>query len=614
MDRVPHDVNTGSEPTWTMVSGVPTLCAPATDIFAIGVEFGVGRGDETFPQVGITHLVEHLAFPRERHRRVDANATVRTATTGFWLSGRNRSTVLDALTTISERLAALPTDEFESEREVLRVENQSRATSVVETALLLRFGAHGPGLTALDENALITCTPSDVRSWAEQWFAQNNAAMWMVGEPGDDVVLALRPGPTISRPAPSANSEIVLPSLYTAAPQGGVTITFTAAASDDVRLGVMVAEQMLMRRLRFDQSLTYSVLTDVALLPGGRCHVTLTADCQPGNETDVANEMLRVVDEIASYGPPADEFDDHIDVVRRSRIDDIRGLAEQLAGGTDPFVGWHEPTVATVSAAFRDAVTSLLVMVPLGTRVDRAGLEPYPMFSSQRLSGTTFRTGGGFLRRKGSTDQTVVVAAEGISIVGPVGAVTVLFADCAGMLTWADGTRALWGNDGFHVTIDPRNWRNGEEIIAALDAGVPTHRIVPMDRGTAGVDAVSTATGQAKPNLKHDSLAGVGTHLRTDETLVAVVPAGRERRMGLLAVTSARLLWLHEEHLIQQFRLEEIQGIDTRMSFGCPYILVRANDEDMEFTGLDIRAAQSFVLDVHGAVTTYVGPPRVDSS
>ncbi len=612
MDRVPHDVNTGSQPAWTMVSGVPTLCAPATDIFAIGVEFGVGRGDETFPQTGITHLVEHLAFPRERHLRVDANATVRTATTGFWLSGRNRSTVLDLLATISERLAALPMDEIESERETLRVESRSRATSVVETAMLLRLGARGPGLSALDDNALITCTPSEIRSWAEQWFALNNVTMWMVGEPGDDVRLALRSGPTISRAAPPAGSEVVLPALYSAAPQGGVTITFTTAASDDVRLGVMVAEQMLMRRLRFDQPLISSVVTDVVLLAGGRCHVTLTAKCQQGNESDVASEMLRVVDEIAGYGPPADEFDDHIEVVRRSRIDDIRGLAEQRAGGIDPLVGWIEPTVASVSAAFRDAVTSLLVMVPPGTRVERGGLEPYPMFSSQQLSGTTFRTKGGFLRRRGSMDQTIVVAAEGISIIGPAGAVTVLFADCAGMLTWADGTRALWGNDGFHVTIDPRNWRNGEEIVAALDAGVPAHRVVPMDRGAARVEIVApTPADRAKPNAQDDSRSTAGTHLRTDETLVAVLPAGRERRMALLAVTSARLLWLDEEHIIQQFPLEEIQGIDTRMSFGWPRILVRANGEDTEFDAIDIRAAQSFVLDVHGAVTTYVGPPRV---
>ena len=79
----------------------------------------------------------------------------------------------------------------------------------------------------------------------------------------------------------------------------------------------------------------------------------------------------------------------------------------------------------------------------------------------------------------------LVVGSTGVSVApGEEGLVTVPFEECVAVLRWDDGSRLLWGADGFRVLVEPWEWRGGPEAIAAIDHAVPVDRSVRVGEGS----------------------------------------------------------------------------------------------------------------------------------
>ena len=76
-----------------------------------------------------------------------------------------------------------------------------------------------------------------------------------------------------------------------------------------------------------------------------------------------------------------------------------------------------------------------------------------------------------------------MLAPEGLSVESASGdRSTVLFADCELVLHWSDGSRTLFGRDGFKIHVDPTAWRKGKEVVASIDAEPSPDLIVRMER------------------------------------------------------------------------------------------------------------------------------------
>jgi hypothetical protein len=50
--------------------------------------------------------------------------------------------------------------------------------------------------------------------------------------------------------------------------------------------------------------------------------------------------------------------------------------------------------------------------------------------------------------------------------------VTIRFDRCEAMTRWPDGTRQLYGSDGFGAQFRPEEWVDGESAGAAIDAAL----------------------------------------------------------------------------------------------------------------------------------------------
>ena len=106
----------------------------------------VGRADERATHSGITHLVEHLALPRQAPPGVEFNGFVSGSLTSLWASGDKQQS-LALLRDAAALLSNLP-DRVATERRILLTEESGRGHGVIAAAAAARFGPNGEGLIA----------------------------------------------------------------------------------------------------------------------------------------------------------------------------------------------------------------------------------------------------------------------------------------------------------------------------------------------------------------------------------------------------------------------------------------------------------------------------------
>ncbi len=120
-------------------------------------------------------------------------------------------------------------------------------------------------------------------------------------------------------------------------------------------------------------------------------------------------------------------------------------------------------------------------MIPEGAAAPAGRFKAYPVDSPQRVMGRRHRRSGLPFRRSGN-ERELLVADEGITLIGEDYVRTVLYRDCVACAHWSQNGRTLWGSDGFRVVVDPAIWRDGAGIVERIDAALPADLVVALEQ------------------------------------------------------------------------------------------------------------------------------------
>ncbi|MET7651226.1 insulinase family protein [Streptomyces sp. NPDC005486] len=468
----------------TTTDHIPTLYAPASgkEITA-GLFFRVGRADETLATAGITHLVEHLALHRLGLSDLHYNGATANAYTLFHVTGSEEE-VVEYLNSVCAGLRDLPMQRLETEKEILRTEAAGRGNGPQHRMPLWRYGARGYGLSSYNELGTRSLTPDQVRHWAETRFTRDNAVLWITSDHvPDGLDLTLPEGSRF--PAPEATSALPITPAYITGDDGHVVLTSVLRRSTAGSVFADVLGRALFQDLRQEGGYSYSAEADYS--PRDADHATLTAyaDSLPQKQDAVVGGFVDTLARLRAG---------HIE---QSELDSVRGKllkvydTPDLGAATLPSYALslllghrilspeqHKAELNAVTTddlreVAREAWAGALLQVP-GRGLDWAGLTLAPQYSPTALTGT---------RHQSLEDEevTLVIGAEGVSLLTPRGPVTVRYDAVAAMTTHPDGARTLTGHDGFSVIVEPTLYRGvTPDRIAALDAGVPPQAVVPM--------------------------------------------------------------------------------------------------------------------------------------
>lgn len=562
----------------TEFSGLPAYWGIGQGPFAVGVVFRVGRADEVATHSGITHLVEHLALPAVGSTDVDFNGAVSSATTWLWATGERDAALRFMQQTLAE-LSDLP-KRVETERGILLTEAAGRGDSAFGIASCLRFGPVRHGLIGYPEFGLRWLDHARAQEWSRERFTRANAALWMIGEPPDDLDLRLPEGIRWPVPPPEPMPEMAFPSVYPLSGDGFVAAGMLMERSTAGHVVAGVALERARQTLRYERGLSYSVDLIWEPLSADVAHVVLVGDCRQGSEREAGALLRRVLEELAESGPSELELAREVEE-RRKRASDTGHLGGHLfAAAAGELLGRDFASARQLVAEARE-VTPASAMDAL-----RAGLETallltqderwqpvgrwasYPLFSEQAVSGRTFKPEGPWSREGQNRKTRVVAGSDGVSFVNAEGhPITVEFDDCVALERWPDGLRVLWGRDATRLSLHPAGWTFGAQLIPLIDEHVAADRFVPMN------PAVEEAVAELERRLAGDrkqgailskELRAASGYLDFGEQPLDVLLSTLDDRIGLLLVTERRLLFTFGGQPLLDLPLDAISLVEER--------------------------------------------------
>ncbi len=486
----------------TEVDGVPTLWAGSEGGLRAGLVFRVGRADETLARGGITHLVEHLVLHPIGQTDYHFNGATGPVTTTFFTQG-DPDEIAQFLAAVCRTLRDLPVDRLPIERGILRTEWSSRSRGATDPLGQWRYGPASYGLSSYAEFGLNDLTPDDLRAWVARWFTRGNAALWVAGgPPPPQLRLDLPDGPRM--PAPTPSSALPQTPAFFTADVDGVAFDAVVRRSSAAAVFAALLDRRMHAALRRERGASYAAWATYQPRDGEYCTVTACADALREKQREVTEVFVDVLTDVATGAVGGDD----LAAVRAQAEDallrpDAAGVLLPLAAA-DLLTGARILTprqrldmIREVSAedartVAQEALASGLLMVPLGQSVGRAGFVAAPAWSSIAVEGRSFKPYDHPVDRR-----RLLIGPDGVSLVDGRQVATVRYADCAGMLSWADGARSLFGSDAINIHLEPRLWRLPADALEELDRAIPPERVAHMpDRQPESLPSPSTHRAQ----------------------------------------------------------------------------------------------------------------------
>ena len=540
--------------------------------------FRVGTADETLPQHGTTHLVEHLAMVPLHWTPYASGAWVEHGVTVLWAEG-SMDEVAGFLRDATRSLGALPLDRIDVERGVLASEAADSGGSGYQRRLLaLRFGPAGYGIGNYHELGLRAPSAEAVDAWRRRHFTAGNAVVWMTGRPPDGLELELPGGEPVPPPEPDPIPGLRLPAQK-ADWEGDLAFGLLVRRSHAVVAAGQVAERRAEAALRMERGLTYGVEWDYSPVTAGAALASLGADCTDANALAVRDGIQRVLDDLASGGPSAAELARLVAEDERWENDvGFPGGAldhaarDHLRGGS-----FEQPAEAMasrralepgpVAAAVAEALPTRLVLAPEPAGAARGGLADYGR-GVEPVEGVSYPERRGRRRRR----RAVVLGSEGVSAMrrgrDPV---TVRFAEAVALIDDEPGVFSVKSRDGSTVEVAPEELRGGGELERELRARVPAGLHVPRAPQVAAL--ARAAEGLPRLRRVGAELDELPRLLAPDEVALALAEARRHRglrtaladrrRLGTVVATDRRLVWLYAGGDGDRFELpwEAVRGV-----------------------------------------------------
>jgi predicted Zn-dependent peptidase len=486
-------------PDRTELDGVPIFSLDVPGPLRAMLIFRVGVVDETLPNRGITHVVEHLAvYPLMQN--ADAanriNATVEPLRTRFMATGTEQE-IASFLADVTSNLAALPLDRLQNEKRVLRTEAANRTTGSLKAAWSWRFGAKNLGVTDYEEFGLRWLTPDAVVAWAESWFTAGNAVLWLSGPVPDNLKLNLKAGPR-KRVPDVKPLDFSTPAIYQQGDRWAL-LSMLGARGTALFMGTRILDNRLRDRLRHQDSIAYEVHADYQRVDGNTAEITAFADSLAPKSKEAAQVLVEVARDLGQSGPRSDELaavraerrrivehpESGFGRLEQAALEELEIPHPQTQAELDAEI--EAVTAADIATAFQQALPSAVIAIPNGVPMTLAGFTPIPLGSGDRING--FQVSA--MPEAGHSD-VIDYSDVGISLTQPNRTtIGMRWTDIAVAMWWTDGRRTLIATEGTGVTIFPAKWRYADPLLEKMRERVPKERWIAMD----DPDALPRAAG-----------------------------------------------------------------------------------------------------------------------
>lgn len=477
------------------VDGVPIAWAAGPGPLSASLLFGCGVRDESFPTLGLTHLVRRLAIGRAISAvpGVTADALTDLDVTMFTATG-DPDGVAGFLLAVCAALNDLPPP---TPANLIAGGDGRYEPERPEVAVLLdrRYGRAGLGLARWPTQPVDAFGPDQLRTHAATYFSSGNAAAYLTGPPPPDLRLPLRFGPPAGHDEPFP----VRPGGPLWSAEWGARPSVILRADRGLRWDMLA--DLLGARLRRSGSV-FTEFVDVNPLTR---EMIVGVDARSGREAAAVESLWRELQQVASAGPTERELAAVVDqrraaLTRVAHLPMLEGAALERVLGTpmrsidDELAALDRVAPMAVIDAARQGLRTALFVAPPGTRPNLPGVaeDPCPR-ASVVPDGVSFgrARAGGLLGRR--TEDRLILHGDAVTKVDPDGGAHTIRLTDAVVLEAEGDHRVIAGPDRCVVAVDPANYPGAEKIVAEIDRrrlrGGPSPSFSSTQRTTTGDSA-----------------------------------------------------------------------------------------------------------------------------
>lgn len=465
------------------VDGVPLLRVGAPGPVRAGLIFRVGSADETLPERGLTHLVEHLALHGQLSTTQHQNGATGSTITQFFVHG-TQAQVVAFLNDVCAALRDLPTARLETEKSILQIEAQGRRSLPDDRVRSVRYGATALARTMYREIGAEIASVETVTAWAKRWFVRGNVVAWMTTETipsGPDLRLPDGPRQEWSTPPSVLDHRPV----WFAGPAGIVLIESVVERSSAAHLFTSVLNRALLRELRVERGLSYSAGASYEPLDAEKARIVIVADVAPEATAAMLEAVVGMLNSFREGRFAPGDIADARQIARDEQLRLEESPEQRIGSLAIDFLFGGQPWMLDELAAARDAVTEQELAEAARRFWDDAvwqtPIEPTTadgVVAAPPLGGTEV-DGEKFINS--ITREYLVLGDHGVSVIAPGEVVTVLFDECVLAMQYADGGRVLIARAGVGVAIEPSvTMLFTDEHLARIDAAVPPESVARL--------------------------------------------------------------------------------------------------------------------------------------
>lgn len=475
---------------------IPLFHLPMAGSTILALSFGVGRAHEPFTQGGMTHMAEHLVMHAVSDRLDHSNGATEPFRVSFFLGGSPKD-ASKFLADICKAIEVPKVGRIGQELVILSTEAVERDTTIQSVLWALRFGYQGVGSWGLAE--LFRRDPDEkaLKAWMRDHFVAGNAVIWIAGEIPDDLYVSLPPGPATALPEATQLKRVETPTRVRTSLISGAGASFFTDRSAAMSVALKVLHDRVLKALRLDRALVYSIGSDSYAVGPDRAVSTIWAPCLPRYVGDVEKYLLASIDEVATKGCTDEDLE-------RLNVDMLRAVTEPMsvpglldAHVRDWLLGRRSTTISDlvaaharlspddVAKAFERARDTMILIVP-PTRAD-----PYRKFKPfHKPPQESMGRGETFKQDSAKAETLWEQILQPRLTVGDVGVAVdswrgtrlaaIRWSDCVGVVQ-DPGVRSVFSSDGTQIRVQATEWHNGGAACRLIDKRTPDGVTVPPD-------------------------------------------------------------------------------------------------------------------------------------
>jgi hypothetical protein len=153
-------------------------------------------------------------------------------------------------------------------------------------------------------------------------------------------------------------------------------------------------------------------------------------------------------------------------------------------------------TPGLAASTLRSSLETLLLLAS-GESLPGEGFGRYPAYSTDEVAGKAYGPAGFFLPGRKPKDR-LVVGPDGLTLrTGPTERITVRYKDCVAVAHVGEGVRDLWSADGFRIALASELWKDGAEILRAVDAAIAPELVACDEHGIGALAEPDPEAGGA---------------------------------------------------------------------------------------------------------------------